>query len=155
MTDQNYRKVYGVDWSEVSAMLRGRGYRVVQLGKNPVPIPGVLHIPTTIREMITLIARSDLFIGLDSGPSHIAASLNIPSILFFGAVNPAYRHFINLLKINIIQEPCVYAGCFHETSDPGNLVCRIVGKKGKPPCSVHTTDRVMLCIYKALDIREN
>lgn len=141
-TDRNYRKVYGVDWAEVAAYLRQRGYTVLQLGKEPVPIEGVIHRSTTVREMIALLNKASLFIGLDSGPSHVATALGVPSILFFGAVNPWYRHFPELIKGAVMQGACVYAGCFHETTDPETVVCRLVGKEGIPICSLHTSAAV-------------
>ncbi|WP_162852730.1 glycosyltransferase family 9 protein [Dinghuibacter silviterrae] len=142
-TDKNYRKVYGIDWNQVSAYLAGEGYAVYQLGKNPAPIEGVAHKETTLREMMALLHNAALFIGLDSGPSHIAAALGVPSIVFFGAVNPLYRHFPELWKGLILQGACPYAGCFHEAPDPETMVCRLVGNEGIPVCSLHTTEGVL------------
>jgi ADP-heptose:LPS heptosyltransferase len=146
LTDKNYRKVYGIDWAAITGWLQGQGYDVYQLGKHPAPIPGVTHRQTSIREMIVLLSKASMFIGLDSGPSHIAAGLGVPSILFFGAVNPLFRHFPEILKGIILQGPCPYAGCFHEAPDPETLVCRVVGSEGIPPCSLHTTDGVLEAI---------
>ena len=148
--DMNYRKVYGVDWAEVAAYLRGKGYTVLQLGKEPAPIEGVIHRQTTVREMMALLNKASFFIGLDSGPSHVATALGVPSILFFGAVNPHYRHFTDLMKGFIMQGNCVYAGCFHETDDPLSVVCRLVGKEGIPVCSLHTTASVEASIDKLI-----
>lgn len=44
---------------------------------------------TSIDELPALFDRSDVFIGNDSGPSHIAAAQGIPVICLFSAVNPA------------------------------------------------------------------
>lgn len=148
--DMNYRKVYGVDWAAVAAWLREKGYTVIQLGKEPTPIEGVIHRQTTIREMMALLNKASFFIGLDSGPSHVATALGVPSILFFGAVNPNYRHFTDLMKGFIMQSPCIYAGCFHETDDPLSVVCRLVGKEGIPVCSIHSTESVETNIEKLI-----
>lgn len=43
---------------------------------------------TSIAEMASIIASTDLFIGNDSGPLHIALALNIPSIGLFGPTSP-------------------------------------------------------------------
>ncbi|GAB4297189.1 MAG: lipopolysaccharide heptosyltransferase II [Ignavibacteriaceae bacterium] len=50
----------------------------------------VSHIapPTELREMAALINQCDLVIANDSGPMHIAAALNIPTIGIFGPTNP-------------------------------------------------------------------
>jgi heptosyltransferase-3 len=39
---------------------------------------------TTIKQLAAVTARSDLFIGVDSAPMHIAAALNTPVIALFG-----------------------------------------------------------------------
>jgi len=146
LTDKNYRKAYGINWAAVADRLSRDGYTVLQLGKDPVPIKGVIHRPTSLREMMALLAKASLFIGLDSGPSHLAAALGVPSILLFGAVNPAYRHFPELLKGIILQEPCPYAGCFHEAPNPEKMICRLVGEDGIPICCAFTTEKVLEAI---------
>ena len=39
--------------------------------------------------LIALLRRTDLFIGGDSGPTHLAASLAIPTVALFGPTDPA------------------------------------------------------------------
>lgn len=141
-SNKNYRKVYGVDWNNVAQYLMEKGFTVVQLGKDPAPLKGVQHVRTSIREMMVVIKKSSLFIGIDSGPSHIAACLGTPSLLFFGAINPAFRHFPELLKGHILQQACEYAGCYHETNKKEEVDCRLVGNSGIPKCSLHTTGYV-------------
>lgn len=141
-SNKNYRKVYGVDWNNVAQYLIGKGFTVVQLGKAPAPIEDVQHIPTTIREMMVVIKKSSLFIGIDSGPSHLAASLGTPALLFFGAVNPNNRHFPELLKGHILQQACEFAGCYHEAANMEEVDCKLVGNKGIPKCSLHSTEYV-------------
>jgi len=43
---------------------------------------------TTLAEMVALLARSDLFIGNDSGPLHLALALDVPSVGIFGYTLP-------------------------------------------------------------------
>jgi ADP-heptose:LPS heptosyltransferase len=140
-SDKNYRKVFGIDWNNVVQYLNEKGYTVVQLGKNPAPLANVQHVSTSIREMMVVIKKSSLFIGIDSGPSHIAASLGTPSLLFFGAINADYRHFRELLKGHILQQACEYAGCYH-TSQKEEVDCKLVGNSGIPKCSLHTNEYV-------------
>jgi ADP-heptose:LPS heptosyltransferase len=135
---RNYRNVYGINWDEIVQYLGEKGYAVIQVGKNPDAIKGTRHVSTSIRDMMVLIKKSAFFIGIDSGPSHIAASLGVPAILFFGSINPQYRHFKSLFKGYILQQPCEFANCYHE--QPGSEpVCRLVGDAGIPKCSLHTT----------------
>jgi hypothetical protein len=143
MTDQNYRKVYGVDWETVVATLTARSYTVLLIGKEPLPIPGARIVKTSIREMIALINGATLFIGIDSGPSHLAAALGIPALIFFGAVNPDFRHFRDLFKGRLLQQPCEYAGWYHETNDRTGWSCRLVGDEGIPKCALFSTENVL------------
>jgi len=43
---------------------------------------------TTLRELVALIERCDLFITNDSGPMHIAAALDRPVVALFGSTSP-------------------------------------------------------------------
>jgi ADP-heptose:LPS heptosyltransferase/glycosyltransferase involved in cell wall biosynthesis len=40
---------------------------------------------TTLRQMAAILKRCDLFIGIDSGPMHVAAAAGIPTVGLFGA----------------------------------------------------------------------
>lgn len=142
-SDKNYRKVYGIDWETVLQYLEEKGLDIFLIGKNPVEIKGGKYVKTDIREMISLIAQSKMFIGIDSGPSHIAASLGIPSLVFFGAVNPLYRHFPKIFKGYFLQQPCEYAGCFHRTAKKEDPTCLLVGDDGIPKCSLHSNEYII------------
>jgi ADP-heptose:LPS heptosyltransferase len=39
----------------------------------------------TLRELVALIAGSNVFVGNDSGPAHIAAAAGIPVLVIFGS----------------------------------------------------------------------
>lgn len=143
-SEKNYRRVYGINWGEVVAFLHSKNLQVIYPGDAANKIPGVKYYNTSIRQLIALIYNASLFIGIDSGPSHIAASLNIPSVLFFGSVNPQFRHFKEMHNAVIMQKPCVYAGCYHNLENElhGNT-CKIVGSEGMPPCTIHTTQELI------------
>jgi ADP-heptose:LPS heptosyltransferase len=151
MTDRNYRKVYGVEWEKVVAALAARGFTVILIGKDPEPIPGAIPVKTTLREMMGLISGASFFIGIDSGPSHLAAALGAPALIFFGAVNPDFRHFRDLLKGRILQQPCEHAGWFHEDNRLTGFSCRLVGDEGIPKCCLFTTDMVLESIEKLIE----
>ncbi|QPJ65428.1 MAG: lipopolysaccharide heptosyltransferase I [Candidatus Nitrohelix vancouverensis] len=44
---------------------------------------------TTIVESLSIYRRLDLFIASDSGPAHLSAALNRPTVALFGPTNPA------------------------------------------------------------------
>ena len=96
---------------------------------------------------MSLVYNADLFIGHDSGPSHIAAALEIPSVIFFGSVNPYFRHLDNNKKV-FMQSPCPFAHCYHEIPNSLGQPCRLVGHREAPPCCIHTTDQVIEAITK-------
>ncbi len=48
----------------------------------------ILEPPLEIRELIALIAGSRIFIGNDSGPVHVAAALQRPSVVIFSVTDP-------------------------------------------------------------------
>jgi ADP-heptose:LPS heptosyltransferase len=48
--------------------------------------------PLDIRELIALVAGSRIVIGDDSGPMHIAAALQRPSVVVFSVTDPAQWH---------------------------------------------------------------
>jgi ADP-heptose:LPS heptosyltransferase len=52
-------------------------------------IPGALPIPpTTIPELALLLQRADLYVGMDTGPMHVAALLGTPTVGVFGRSDP-------------------------------------------------------------------
>jgi ADP-heptose:LPS heptosyltransferase len=52
-------------------------------------IPGAIPIPpTTIPELALLLQRADLYVGMDTGPMHVAALLGTPTVGVFGRSDP-------------------------------------------------------------------
>lgn len=49
----------------------------------------VIPEPLSLRELIALVAGARLFIGNDSGPAHLAAAADRPSVVLFSSTNPA------------------------------------------------------------------
>ena len=45
-----------------------------------------------LRDLIALIAGARIFVGNDSGPAHVAAATGRPSVVIYGATNPAQWH---------------------------------------------------------------
>lgn len=136
----NFRKVYGINWEEIIVYLNSLKFDVIIVGTDVQEIVGAKIFKGNIRQLIQVIYNCKFFMGVDSGPSHIAASLQIPSIIFFGAVNPLYRHFDKIFKGEILQQPCEYAGCYHEVVGGAGQTCKLVGDSGIPKCSIHSNE---------------
>jgi len=71
---------------------------------------------TTLPQLASLISRAALFIGGDTGPSHIAAALQVPVLAVFGASDskrnrPYGKHCVTLQKFEIPCVPCWKTHC--------------------------------------------
>ena len=71
---------------------------------------------TTISELVVHISKLDLFITGDSGPMHIAASFQIPTIAIFGPTNDnETSQWMNqksiIVKKDLACQPCIKRKC--------------------------------------------
>ena len=71
---------------------------------------------TKLNELISLISDLDLFITGDSGPMHIAAAMDIPTISIFGPTNDRETsQWMNrssvIIKKNLNCQPCMQRSC--------------------------------------------
>lgn len=83
----------------LAAELSWRGFDVVvnaASAQNPLALEvaaasgGVARVlPCSVAELIALLRRTDLFVGGDSGPMHLAAALAVPLVALFGPTDPA------------------------------------------------------------------
>lgn len=73
---------------------------------------------TTIKQLIELIRRADLYIGGDTGPLHIASTLCIPTVAIFGPKDPIlygpYHENTAIINKGLPCSPCRDRTC----SDP-------------------------------------
>ncbi len=86
------------------ALATRHGAKIVQFlepGANE-PAPGVADavLRTTLREMMAILDRCDLFLCNDSGPMHIADALDVPVVAIFLTGNPVWhRPFREFQKV--------------------------------------------------------
>lgn len=141
LAPKNYRKIYGINWNDIVQHLTNVGYKIIIIGSLSNTANNVVEFHGNIRQLISLIYNCNLFIGLDSGPSHIAVAINKPSIIFFGAINPQFRHFTDIRdNLLIMQGKCEFAGCYHKvTNTIYGTTCQLVGNQGTPKCAFHLT----------------
>jgi len=66
----------------------------------------------TVEECIAAIAQAKIFIGIDSGLLHIAASTRTPAVGIFGMTLPEYR-FSEQFRKNFVVNRVECAGCEH------------------------------------------
>ena len=62
--------------------------QVVAATRNPTTVVSGLQL----KELVALLEVSQIFVGNDSGPMHIAAALNIPVVAVWGSSNPLVWH---------------------------------------------------------------
>lgn len=86
---------------ELIDVLRQRGWRVeVVLGevererwpkslRDALVKQTVLHEPRSLVELAQVLARASLYVGNDSGPTHLAAMLGVTTLALFGPTDPA------------------------------------------------------------------
>lgn len=101
-------------WDKLIPKLTGLG-SVFELGStaNGASYSSVNYVnltgETSLSELISIIACSDLNISIDSGQAHIAAGLRVPSVVIFGGYVPAasFGHEVNInLGSDLDCSPC-------------------------------------------------
>ena len=143
-TGMPYRDAHFVDWKKVVTFLENYGYKVFQIGRR-VDVLYAPHLNTFNTEfMMFIIKNCDLFIGLDSGCAQVAVGFNVPSVIFFGSVNPKLR-YNDFSRISVVQSECPIEEkkhCYHEEN------ARVIGSdctinKALPPCTQYTAEQVI------------
>jgi ADP-heptose:LPS heptosyltransferase len=88
-------------FEEIASRLRLQNWRVSILDENS----------GGLTELIEILATADRFIGNDSGPGHIAATLGVPTFTIFGAQLAANFHPMHPQAAWIDSAPCRYKPC--------------------------------------------
>lgn len=74
---------------------------------------------TSVKQLIALLQKAHLFIGGDTGPTHIASSIGIPAIAIFGPKDPViyapYDENAAVVRRDIPCSPCEKRKCDHVT----------------------------------------
>ena len=147
-------------WDGVIEYLKSLGYRVLCIDRDRVCSKHGLTIKMprgaedfsgkyTLLDRINQLAYADFFIGVSSGLSWLAWSVDIPVVMISGFTKPWYE-FDNPYRIN---NPLVCHGCFNEERDRDKIfLCPILqGTKRAYECSkkisvrqvVSTIDRLI------------
>ena len=87
-----------------------------ELIKNNVKNYKNLAGKTTISELISKISKLDLFITGDSGPMHVAAAFQVPTVAIFGPTKDnETSQWLNekstIVKKNLDCQPCMQRTC--------------------------------------------
>lgn len=103
--------------------LKSEGYKIAVVGRHASGFPEAdvsLH-EFSVLETAAAMARMRVFVGIDSGPLHIAQAMETPSAAIFGSIDPAFRICGNSRLVRAITAPeekvgCL--GCHHWQSAP-------------------------------------
>jgi ADP-heptose:LPS heptosyltransferase len=103
-----------------------------------------------------VVASSDMFIGIDSGISHIAAGFNVPSIVFSGSVDiskihPNMDHIVWIH--NHDKKVCDTPFCWHDSMDVVGRNCPI--NPLRPPCTRFDDNNKILNAIKKITYEQN
>jgi ADP-heptose:LPS heptosyltransferase len=130
-------------WAELVQQLNQRGLKnILQLGARvgsyagaeaaeTAPLPGVFSLveQMSLEESIALIAAADLYVGIDSGLLHAAASVRTPAVGLWGPTSAHFRLSVEERKYSVTS-PAECQGCHHrmprlhwETSCPHDIRC--------------------------------
>jgi ADP-heptose:LPS heptosyltransferase len=147
---QPFRNIEGIHWEEISVRLKLKGYNIIQIGGGEhKDILNAIQMNTVnIMLLMYIVAGASLFVGLDSGISHVASGFNIPSIIFFGSVNPEIVHADMTNKICLHNHDgegvCNKPYCYHESITTVGQDCYL--NKDQPPCTLFTTEQLINAI---------
>lgn len=145
-TGMEYRNQHNIDWKKVVQYLENNGFMVFQIGRR-IDVQVAPYLNTMNLEFMMFIVKgADLFIGLDSGVAQVAVGFNVPSVIFFGSVNPKLR-YINFSNIKIVQSECPKfedKHCYHKKIDLVGNECKY--NKDIPPCTSYTAEQVIKSI---------
>jgi ADP-heptose:LPS heptosyltransferase len=156
--EQPHRNINNVDWSLIAKLLLDEGYTVVQVGKNEhEEIKGAVQFNCSTQELLLMAcAGADLFIGADSGISHVCVAFGVPSIIAFGSVNPEYIHpdLTNIYPIHMHENDgvCGRPFCWHESVTTTGQDCYI-GKEN-PPCTQFSALPILETIVKIINLKK-
>jgi ADP-heptose:LPS heptosyltransferase len=67
--------------------------------------------PKTVSELLLLLAKAKVFIGNDSGPSHLAAFSGVPTFTLFGPQLPEWFGSLHPAAEFLEGKPCPYKPC--------------------------------------------
>ncbi len=77
---------------------------------NAASVP-IVSFDLSLPEVAALAARSQIFVGNDSGIAHIAAAVQTPSVVIFGSSNIAHWHPWNKAAAEVVYEPMPCQPC--------------------------------------------
>ena len=80
--------------------------------ENPCPLPLNFCGETSLTDLAELFRRADLFITVDTGATHIAATTGVKMVTMYGCTSPDRWHPINPNAVALTsRKPCCPCTC--------------------------------------------
>jgi heptosyltransferase I len=103
---------------------RQRAQRIAGPNKKVIVLP-----PRSITEKAAIIARATATVGLDTGLSHIAAALDVPSVTIYGATSPARCGALGGQQLHLVSDftcvNCHQTTCTHKDAVGTEPACLV------------------------------
>ncbi|MBM4055775.1 MAG: glycosyltransferase family 9 protein [Planctomycetes bacterium] len=98
----------------------GKEYDIAEDIRSRMRFPATISCKTaSVKQLIALLQRASLYIGGDTGPTHLASCLGIPTIAIFGPKDPViyapYDDNSLVVRKDIDCSPCEKRRCDHVT----------------------------------------
>jgi ADP-heptose:LPS heptosyltransferase len=95
-------------WEPILEFLKSQGYKILWISHNRAAQPSsIVDLDirgfTTLRELFALIHRCKLFLGMDSGPMHVAQAFDVPGVGVFNPIHPATSLLLPGTKIHPVH----------------------------------------------------
>lgn len=152
--EQPHRNAEFVAWWKVTDHLKSKGYLVIQISKNESMNLEAIQMTTITEQMMAyVISGCDLFVGVDSGPSHVAVATGRRCVILFGSVNPEYIHAdlenIRAITLHGKEYPvCDTPYCWHNSITTTGQEC--VVHKDEPPCTKFGSELIIKAINELI-----
>lgn len=118
---------------EIARYLEGKGYKIVQIGKDydePLTEKTInLSGKTTLNDVIKIISELDLFISIDTGSMHIAGAFGIPQIAIYLSTSPEWTAPYYNDKLIVIKSDAECSPCFKRECRFSDYHCRDIDIK--------------------------
>ena len=144
-------------FEDVATYLRKRGHKIVILGgiRDRCLNSDFIDVRcSSISTTVAILRRCKFTVCVDSAVSNLAMLERIPSVIFFGSVNPNYRIWhLNRHRYVWVKERDVYCrGCYHWSHKDIALLCQPKCIAGTELCLSKITHRDFITQIERLNI---
>lgn len=96
---------------EIAKMAADAGWRIIIFDHDPTfgwEGKGIINMAgkTTLRQLGALISHCTMFFGPDSGAWHLSSAINVPNVVYFGAMDWKLRVTMPRTKVIFRNVPC-------------------------------------------------